>query len=87
MARKTSIKKSTRAKAELRIAQQKAAADQKAGRGAFAKKRAKIGGQLTAKEGQALQRAAAAKPKAKKKSARTVSGVAGLLRSRGKLPK
>ena len=74
MARKTSIKKSTRAKAELRIAQQKAAADQKAGRGAFA----------PGKKPKAKPKAPAAAPKAKakRKSSGGAIGLAQKLRAR-----
>lgn len=87
MARKTSLKESTRRKGQLRIDQQKALKKQQS----LAQVKRTVGGQLTAKEGRALEKAAAAKPKpkakAKTKPKRTVGGVASLLRSRGRLPK
>jgi hypothetical protein len=85
MARKTSLKESTRRKGQLRIDQQAALKKQQA----LAKKKKVAGAGMTEKEGRALERAAAAKPKAKakKKRVNTVGGLAGLLRSRGNLPK
>lgn len=87
MARKTSLKESTRRKGQLRIDQQAALKKQQA----LAKKKKVAGAGMTEKEGRALERAAAAKPKAKAKAknkrVNTVGGLAGLLRSRGNLPK
>ena len=74
---KTSLKKSTRAKGQLRIDQQAALKKQKA----LAKTKRKTGGQLTEKEGRALQRAAA-KPKAKRKATGGAIGLAQKLRRR-----
>lgn len=69
MVRKTSLKESTRRKGQLRIDQQKAA---RKSRG------------VIDNEGEA-PRKSKAKAKAKKKRVRTVSGVASLLKSRGRL--
>lgn len=72
--KKTSLKPSTRAKGQLRVDQQAAAKK-------LAKTKRRTGGQMTAKEGRALQRKAAA-PKAKKKARTGALGLAQRLRNR-----
>ena len=74
MGTKTSLKQSTKRKGELRIAQQKALADEKAGRGAFA----------PGKKPKAKPKAPAAAPKAKakRKSSGGAIGLAQKLRAR-----
>ena len=72
--KKTSLKPSTRAKGQLRVDQQAAAKK-------LAKTKRTVGGQMTAKEGQALQRKAAA-PANKKKRGNSAVGLAHRLRSR-----
>ena len=72
--KKTSLKASTRAKGQLRVDQQAAAKK-------LAKTKRTVGGQMTAKEGRALQHKAAA-PKAKKKKQTGALGLAHRLRNR-----